>query len=215
MSYLFVLLFLPIVGKINPSIKIINTNLIQPDSAILYAGADNIIRIDGLDSTKEYFISSTFGDLSEEAFLTFNKFYLNGNNLHRFDTISVFDNKQKLLFSKIFRVEKLKMPIVQLDNLKAGVISKDSLQIAEFLKIEIPNSVIKQPFYVQSFQIYIQCKKCTTVPYLYNEGAYLQEDFYNYLPFLKSGDKLIIQSVKVKLFDKTTRKLSSVTYVIK
>ena len=215
MSYLLGLLLIPILQNTVSSVKIVNESLLYPDSAILYANVYNWIKIEGLDSTREYFISSTFGDIVQSPFKEFNNFYLKDSSDHHYDTIVVFNDKMLPVFSKSFTIQTFSKPVIKLDSLETGTVSKAILKKAELLNVSIPGCNFKDPCSIQSYQIYIQCKKCKEVPYLYNQGATLQDKFYSYIPLLKAGDKIIFQSIKIRDAKSSILRIPALTYVIK
>jgi hypothetical protein len=178
-------------------IRILNQSLIYPDSAVLYVCVDNRLVIEGLDSTKQYAIKLTNGSVSKNEFSKFNEYILQVGIFNSLDTISVA-YKNKTLFSKIFRIEKIGEQIAMLDSFQIKIISKAELKKCKSLRVCIPNciSIANQRMTVFSYQIYFDCKTCDEIPVLENKNGELNKNIYKYIDYLKSGDKIYFENIK-------------------
>lgn len=212
---LIIILLFSTFGNLFSQIRILNQSLIFPDSAVLYVGVDNRLKIEGTDSSKQYYVHSSYGNLKEIAFRNFNTFYLYGNKYNYRDTIIVYNSKMQKLAEQIFRVDFINNPVTVLDSIPVGLITKNQLLKAQRLYVIIPNCLLRSMFDILSFNVTFDCKKCDGFSVISNTGSFLSPQFYKAIPYLTFGDKVIFEEIKVKGVDGLSRKLPSITYTIK
>ncbi|HUM51146.1 MAG TPA: GldM family protein [Chitinophagales bacterium] len=214
-KWLCVLGFLLLIINSFSQIRILNQSLIYPDSAVLYVGVDNWLKIEGTDSSKQYFVHSSYGNLKESSFRNFNTFYLYGNKYNYRDTIVVYNSKMQKLAEQIFRVDFISDPITVLDSIPVGFITKNQLMKAQRLYVEIPNCLLRSMYDILSFSVIFNCKKCDDFPVISNAGSFMSPQFFKVIPYLTFGDKVIFEEIKVKGSSAMTRKLPAIAYTIK
>lgn len=175
-------------------VKILNQSLIYPDSAVLYVGVGNKIIIIGPDTTKQFEVISSSGTLQSNKRNEYDARVSKPNSL---DTIFVL-YKKKIIASKIFRVDLIGEPIAMLDSIKTRIVTKAELKKCKELKVNIPNciSIINERITVFKYQIYFDCKTCDEIPVLENSNGILNKNFYKYIDYLKSGDKIYFENIK-------------------
>lgn len=187
-----------------------NTNLIHPDSALMYLAVPNFISIEGLVWKKDIFISSSI----EGA--TFDENHL----LHfvpqkvRTDSIMVY-KKGKLIAKKVFETKQIPDPIFYLGNLMPDknrqiACNPEKLNANPNLRVEFENCDYKMKWHVNTYRISILDHEKKLILEESIGGSVLTFNQMVQIKQLKKGSKIILDSIKIFGPEKTFRILSPI-----
>ena len=147
----FILIFLPL--SVVAQYQICNKSLVDSSLSILYVGIENVIEIKGPDDLLDYELIVSTGTLTkmnnEENLYSF----VINNNKNLLDTLSI-RSKNKELFSKVFKVEKVGYPVAKVGKIQDTLASTSELVSNPFLIVDIPNCSWKHDYQIRYYSLY-------------------------------------------------------------
>lgn len=193
-------------------IRIQNISLKHSDSALLYVGVANIIKVSGIDNKDKFELTSSIGELST---IDLDQYQLKVTSAVKTDTLNVFQNG-KLLFSKVYEVKLLSEPSVKLGNILSNYASIVEIEKNKNLSVLLPNWEYKAAFNVVNFRLTIQNHfgKIVSNDEI-NMGNSISKNQLKIIKQLEIGSKLIFENIKVIGPDKIERLFPSITITIK
>lgn len=112
-----------------------------------------------------------------------------------------------------FRIKRLPDPAASILNQKEGLVSRGKLKAATFIKAEMENFDFDVKVSVQQFKMTVS--KGGDLTELNTKGNKLSGAMRKLLSSVRTGDRVYIEDIKVKLPDGTTRKVPSIILKVK
>lgn len=202
--------------ELNAQIDLKNLKLTDSNLNILYRGIENRILVTGLefDTTLKLISTNSQVHRSEINFNNKNYFYLSPSSL-KDDTLKLY-KRNKLLLTKIYKVEIVGNPKIQFGNTSDTVLSVKQILSNPKLNVVIPNSYYKHQFVVWNFNLYYYNSNNELIYQIENLNNYKFSEFEKpFIEKLQSGDKMIFKRIIVTGPDCENRRLSDLTLTIK
>ena len=200
--------FVPVI--VFSQIKIVNQDLLNTDAAIVYKGIPNHLKIEGILDINQMKITTTNSTFkTEKNVLTVDESKIG------FDTIRIYSNK-KLIFTSIFRVDKINNPVAQLAFTLDSVISLNRILANPYLSVKIPGYLSEINFGIVAFQCSLQ--KANSSNYIFSDdvsGNKLTKNMLDLIQKMVTGDKIIFDEIKAFGPGGDIRKLPGFTVTIK
>lgn len=192
--------------------RIENISLKHKDSALLYVGVPNIIKISGIENINDIELKSTRGELSPAENGQYKLFV---NSVNYPDTLSIYQNGE-LLTSKIFNVKLLSEPIIKLGTIPSNYATIDEIKRNNKLQVHLPNWEYKAEFKVVNFRLTIQNHfgKIVSSDEI-NFGNAISTDQLKVVKKLEQSSKLIFENIKVVGSDKIERQFPTCIITVK
>jgi hypothetical protein len=173
-------------------IKLINLDLTNKDTNLLYSGIENRIALIGNTNKIGIRMSS-----SQKMRISNEKdyFVILPATKERDDTLRVFKGS-KLLYYRVFNIVKLNDPIAQVAFTTDTVISINKLIANPFINSRIPNSLYELSFIIKSFQCTV-LKSTGERKVFFTLGNRFSEETLEAIKKLKSSDELIFENIIV------------------
>lgn len=192
--------------------RIENTSLKHKDSALLYVGVPNIIKISGIENINNIELKSTRGELSPAEN---GKYKLFVNSVNYPDTLSIYQNGE-FVTSKIFNVKLLSEPIIKLGTIPSNYATIDEIKRNNKLQVHLHNWEYKAEFKVVNFRLTIQNHfgKIVSSDEI-NFGNAISADQLNVVKKLEQSSKLIFENIKVVGSDKIERQFPTCIITVK
>ncbi len=191
-------------------LKLFNESLTSKDSAVVYIGITNHLKIDGQQDLSKFKFTSTNSEIS----IVGNYISLQSDR-RGVDTIRIYSNK-KLVSTNIIRVDRINNPVAQFAFTADTVIAQNRILANPVLSVNYPNALLNLNIRVIGFQCSIQ--KANGGRFIYSDelhGNRLTNSILKLIPTLSSGDKLVFDDIKAIANENDTRKLPSFTITIK
>ncbi len=205
---LFSLIFLHFTGICQ--LKLYNVNLTCKDSAVVYIGITNHLKIDGQQDLRKFKVTSTNSEIS----IVDNNISLRTDRIGM-DTIKVYSNN-KLVSTNIYRVEKMSYPKTQLAFTEDTIITQHKILSNPVLSVINPNTLLNLNIRVIGFQCSIQ--KANGGQFIYSDevhGNRLTNSILKLVQTLSTGDKLVFDDIKAIANENDLRKLPTFTITIR
>lgn len=168
---------------------IINTSLTKPELNIIYQGTESIIEVIGFNNQSNLKLLSAAGEGEK---LKSNTFKIK-SSYNKKDTLKVYSG-YKLLYTKIFEVQKVKDLVVRVGHIQGPFTSVQELLENNMLKVYIPDCYYAFKIGIRSYEISLIRNSGET---FYSEKAPGNEfGFYalEKIKKLKGGDKVVIKN---------------------
>ena len=207
-TVLFIVIMLPFLGVCQ--LKIVNESITSKDSAVVYIGIKNILKVEGAQDISKWKVTATSAEIS----IVNNTIMLEESRVG-YDTLRIYNNK-KLLSTNVFRVDKINNPVALLAYTFDTVISLNRILANPYLTVKIPGSLYDFQAGVISFQCSLM--KAQSNRYLFTDfisGNKLTSDMLSNIRKLFPGDKIIFDEIHAVSSGGDTRKLPRVTITIK
>ncbi len=205
---LFIVMVLPFLGVCQ--LKIVNESITSKDSAVVYIGIKNILKVEGVQDISKWKVTATSAEISID-----NNTIMFWESRVGYDTFRVYNNK-KLISTNVFRIDKLNNPVAQLAYTFDTIISLNRILANPYLSVKIPGSLYDFHAGVISFQCSLM--KAHSKSYLFTDftsGNKLTNDMLINIRKLLPGDKIILDEIKAVSAGGDTRKLPPVTITLK
>ena len=207
-TVLFIVMMLPFLGVCQ--LKIVNESITSKDSAVVYIGIKNILKVEGVQDISKWKVTATSAEIS----IANNTILLEESHVG-FDTLRIYNNK-KLLSTNVFRVDRINYPVAQLAFTFDTIINLNRILANPYLSVKIPGCLYDFQAYISSFQCSLQKRNSNNYFFTDNaNGNALTGDILKNIKKLLSGDKIILDEIKVACASGDTRKLPPVTITIK
>ena len=205
---LFSLIFIHITGKCQ--LKVYNESITNKDSAVVYIGITNYLKIDGQQDLSKLKVTSTNSEIAiVDNYISLQPFS------RGVDTIRVYSDK-KLLSSTTFRIERINNPVAQLAFTLDSVISLNRILANPYLTVKIPNCLYEIKYNISSFQCSLQKAGRSNFNYMdFVNGNKLTDDILKLIQKFLPGDKIVFDEIKVACGSGDTRKLPRLIITIK
>ena len=172
--------------------KLINRDLTNSDTSLLYAGTENHLTFTGLNDLSGIRIrSSNKSHVSVQA----NDILIRPATSTEFDTLSIFKGK-KLLLTKAYKIERLSYPIAQLAFTSDTTISLNRILANPFITTKIPNTLYKPDIRIQHFDCHLYTKKVAHRIFS-TTGNKLSEEMIAAIKRTSSKDEIIFENIVV------------------
>ena len=204
------LFFLPLLVEAQTRIE--NISLKHADSALLYVGVPNIIKISGIEHLNNIELKSTRGELSP---LENGQYKLFLNSVSYPDTLIIYQN-EKIVTSKIFNIKLLAEPTIKLGTIPSNYATIDEIKRNNKLQVQLPNWEYKAEFKVVNFRLSIQNHfgKIVSSDEI-NIGNAISADQLKVIKKLEQSSKLIFENIKVVGTDNIERLFPTCIIIIK
>lgn len=191
-------------------LKLYNESLTSKDSAVVYIGITNHLKIDGQQDLSKFKFTSTNSEITIDN----NSISLQSGR-RGLDTIRIYSNK-KLVSTNIFRVDRINNPVAQLAFTLDSVISLNRILANPYLTVKIPNCLYEIKYNIFSFQCSLQKAGRSNFTYMgFVNGNKLTDDILKLIQKLLPGDKIVFDEIKVACGSGDTRKLPRLIITIK
>jgi hypothetical protein len=203
------LFFLPLLTT--GQLRIINPRLFNPDSAYLYIGVPNTLKItgagkgssmqlkgDGVTIQKGY-VENEFTVLAPSAGTSTIKIYKNGKCIH----------------TKIYQVSRIPDPVVSLGKNTSRLLTVTEILADPSLYLVLPGCHLDARFSIISFSALFIRTGTDNVMSEASDGNRMSAGQLNVVKTLVPGDKIIFDDIKVQGPDSRTRTVPAVTIVIR
>ena len=205
---LFSLIFFHITGICQ--LKLYNVNLNSKDSAVVYIGITNHLKIDGQQDLSKFKATSTNAEIA-----IIDNYISLRTDRRGVDTIKIYSNN-RLVSTNIFRVEKMSYPKTQLAFTADTIITPNKILVNPVLSVINSNALLNLNIRVIGFQCSIQ--KANEGQFIYSDevhGNKLTNSILKLVQTLSTGDKLVFDDIKAVANENDIRKLPTFTITIK
>ncbi len=202
--------------ELNAQIDLKNLKLTDSNLNILYRGIENRILVTGLefDTTLKLISTNSFVIKEKINFDNNNYFYLSQSSL-KDDTLKLYKGN-KLLLTKVYKVERRGYPKIQFGNTSDTFLSVKQILINPKLNVVIPNSYYKHGGFITSFELKLLDSENNIIKqFVMKERGELAKNLISCMKKLSVGDKLEFTNIKAVSSDCEVQKLSDFTLTIK
>ncbi|TDH26908.1 hypothetical protein EXU57_08870 [Segetibacter sp. 3557_3] len=173
-------------------IKLINIDLTNPDTSLLYGRTENRLTLVGQNNWTGIRVTSSKKsqiDIQKNSFISILPAINEG-----VDTLRLFKGS-KLLLSRGYRIVKLSDPIAQLAFTSDTIITKNRILANPFVTSKFPNSLYNNKIVVKSFECLV-IKRNGEKKVFSATGNKLSEGMINAIKNLSSLDELVFDNIK-------------------
>ena len=173
-------------------LKVINKDLIKPDSNLLYYSVQNHLAIVGLIELKEIkIVSSSNSEISIDN----KEIIIRPRTKLGLDTLRFFKGKTVIL-SKVYKIDVLEDPISQLAFTSDTILFKNAIIANPILSVKLPNSIYSIKSVVYAFSCWIY-RKNGQIFQFENDGGRLSNKIIASIQSLSPGDRLVFENIKI------------------
>ena len=171
---------------------LINANLTQPDSAVMYTSVTNTLVLKGIAESDNIRLERTGGPIEMRAGTA-----IRARLIYRekgTDTIRVF-NDQKMLLEKIYEVRQLGKPVAALKNFRDSMAGVTEILAANELEVYFTGSMYKPIPASRGFTVEIYNKDRKKIKSLRMEKNTFSEELNEQLKKAVSGYSVVFSNI--------------------
>lgn len=174
---------------------------------VMYMGVDNPIQI-GYNNLSKTYVKITDGFIRQTSEKGRYIVRVTKGNVATLGLYTRVGNKEQLIGERLIRVKKLPDPVATVAGVKEGLIKKSMLAASPFILAKFENFDFDLPIRVYSFTVTINVAgEFKSISYF---GSMFSLEQLLIIDRLKNNGKIIIEDIKCKLPDGTTRLLAPI-----